>query len=330
MIGRGGGEGEPPSGTISAMRFALPIFLLALAACASLPQGEAPALLAESKAFYAKDDLSDAKRYAEAVTKRHPESDEVEEAMFLTAECQRRLKMGTRAFDTYKKFVDKYPNSRFSVGIAQGEYELGMSYLKGEMPGFLFFGADRAYGTRVLDHMQIHFRNYSLADDALVSVADFYIDDEEYEAATDALKRLLAEYPRSEHMLWARFQFARTLWLQNQGPLYDERLLIQSRRGFEDYVGTARLLGETERQQSQIETAEQMVGKINERLAEKEYLIGRFYERTEAPRSALYYYRHCVRTYPETKFAEASRKRAGELEPEAGAETPAPEGPKGG
>ncbi len=304
--------------------------LLACSACASMPQGEAPALLAESKGFYAKDDLKDAKRYAEAVVKRHPESDEAEEALFLAAECQRRLKQGTRAFESYEKFVDKYPNSRFSVGIAQGEYELGMAYLKGEMPGFLFFGADRAFGTRILDHMQIHFRNYSLADDGLVSVAEYYIGDQDYEAATETLKRLLSEYPRSEHMLWARFQFARTLWLQNQGPLYDERLLIQSRRGFEDYVGTARLLGETERQQAQIGTAEQMVVRINERLAEKEYLIGRFYERTRAPRSALYYYRHCMRTYPDTKFAEASKKRAGELEPSAPTEPPEPEAPKSG
>ncbi len=329
-MGRGGGEGERLSGTICAMWLLLPALALALAACAGVPKGEAPTLLAEAKTFYAKDQLSEAKRYAEAVSKNHAESDEAEEALFLIGECQRRLKQGTRSFDTYKKFVDKYPNSRFSVGVAQGEYELGMAYLKGGMPGFLFFGADRGYGTRVLDHMQIHFRNHSLADDALVSVADYYIEDADYEGATDALKRLLAEYPRSEHMLWGRFQFARTLWLQNQGPLYDERLLLQSRRGFEDYVGTARLLGETERQQAQIETAEQMVARINERLAEKEYLIGRFYERTEAPRSALYYYRHCVRTYAETKFAEASRKRAGELEPEAAADAPAPEAPAGG
>ncbi len=350
---RGGGEGEHLSGTIFPMQLRLPsaqgdcggasrglrrapgtplglALLLALAACASLPHGESPALLSEAKALYAKGDLRDAMRYAEAVVKRHPDSDEAEEAHFLTAECQRKLEQGTKAFESYKKFVDKYPNSRFSVGVAQGEYELGMAYLKGKMSGFLFFGADRSYGTRILDHMQIHFRNYSLADDALVSVAEFYIGDKDYEGATDTLKRLLAEYPRSEHMLWARFQFARTLWLQNQGPLYDERVLIQSRRGFEDYVGTARLLGEAERQQAQIDTADQMVVRINERLAEKEYLIGGFYERTEAPRSAVYYYRHCMRTYPDTKFAEASRKRVGEIEPLAAAEAPAPEAPAGG
>lgn len=309
------------------MRIA-PFLVLALSACAGTPKGEPAALLAEAKGRYGKDDIRGAKRYAEAIVKGHEESEEAEEALFLAADCQRRLGQGTRAFESYKKFVDKYPNSRFAVGIAQGEYELGTTYLKGDMPAFLFFGADKGYGTRVLDHMQVHFRNYSMADDALVAVADYYIDDEDYEGATDALRRLLAEYPRSEHMLWARFQFARTLWLQQQGALYDERLLIQSKRGFEDYVGTARMMGETERQAAQIDTAEQMIVRINERLAEKEYRIGRFYERTDAPRSAIYYYRHCMRSYPDTTYAEESRKRIGALEPAASPKETEPEAPK--
>lgn len=312
------------------MRLGAVLLLSLAAACASLPQGEAPALLAEGKTLYGKDDWNGAKRYAEAILKRHPDSDEAEEALFLTAECERKLKEGTKSFETYKKFVDKYPNSRFSVGVAVGEYELGMAYLKGEMPGFLFFGADAGYGTRVLDHMQIHFRNHSLADDALVKEAEYFLKEREYEEASTTLKRLLAEYPRSENMLWGRFQLSRSLWLQNQGPLYDERLLLQSRRGFEDYIGTARLLGEADRQQAQIQTAEEMVGKINERLAEKEYLIGRFYERTKAPKSALYYYRHCVLTYPDTVYAGKSQTRAGELEPAAGAPQPAAPAPAGG
>jgi outer membrane protein assembly factor BamD (BamD/ComL family) len=305
--------------------------LALLAACSSLPKGEPSALLPEAKALYAKGDVGNARRYAESVVKGHPESEEAEEALFLLAECRRKLEQGTRAFENYKTFVDKYPNSRFAVGIAAGEYELGMAYLRDEMPGFLFFGADAAFGTRILDHMQIHFRNHSLADDALVHVADFFMRDADYEQATDALKRLLAEYPRSEHTLWARFQFARTLWLQNQGPLYDERVLLQSRRAFEDYVGTARLLGEAERQKEQIESAEQMIVRINERLAEKEYLIGRFYERTKAKTSALYYYRHCVRTYPGTEFAATCARRAGEIEAAAApAPAPPPEAPAKG
>jgi len=306
------------------VRSAFASLLALLAACSSLPKGDPAALLPEARAFHAKGDYKDARPYAESVWKNYPESDEAEEALFLLADSRRHLKQGTRAFESYRKFVDKYPNSKFSVGVANGEYELGIAYLKGDMPGFLFFGADKSYGTRVLDHMQIHFRNYSLADDALVACADYFMKDQDYEQASDTLKRLLAEYPRSEHTLWARFQFARTLWLQNQGPLYDERVLIQSRRAYEDYVGTARQAGQAERQKEQIENAEQMIVRINERLAEKEYLIGRFYERTKAPRSALYYYRHCAQTYPGTEYAGACAKRVGEIE---AAQKPAPAQP---
>jgi outer membrane protein assembly factor BamD (BamD/ComL family) len=294
------------------------ILLLPLGlACAGVPDGPPDALVAQARDHHAKRDYNEAKRYASAVTKKHAESEEAEEALYLLADSQRHIGHGQRAFENYTKFVKTYPNSRFGLGVADGEYELGVAYLEGRMTGFLFFGADRSYGVRVLDHMQVHFGNNSRADDALMRVADYFLDDEAYGDAADTLKRLLAEYPRSEHVLRARFQFARSLWLQNQGPLYDERLLLQSRRGFEDYVGTARLLGEAEKQQAQIAAAEEMVGKINERLAEKEYLIARFYQRTKAPRSALYYYRHCVRTYPDTKYAAECRKRIPEAEKEA-------------
>lgn len=295
-----------------------------LAACFGVPKGEPAELLATARAAHKKGDYREASRYANGVTKGHKESDEAEEALYLLADSQRRLRKGGRSFDNYQKFVKTYPNSRFAVEVAVGEYELGVAYLNHEMTSFLFFGADPAYGTRILDHMQIHFRNHSLADDALVRMADFYLEDDDYEPAAEVLRRLLAEYPRSEHMLWARFQLARSLWLQNQGPRYDERLLLQSRRGFEDYAGTARLLGEAERQKEQIKVAEDMVVRINERLAEKEYLIGRFYERTKSPRSAVYYYRHCVRTYPDTEFAAECRNRLETLgEPAAPKAAPA-------
>ena len=38
-------------------------------------------------------------------------------------------------------------------------------------------------------------------------------------------------------------------------------------------------------------------------------LIGRFYERTGRPESAVYYYRHCLRTFPGTKHAKESQDR---------------------
>jgi outer membrane protein assembly factor BamD (BamD/ComL family) len=288
----------------------LAVLPLWLTACKTgLPKGEPAGLLAEGKRAYEAKDYRDATRYFRSVTKRYPEAAEAEEALFLEAECRRHRRQGSVAFESYKKHVETYPNSRYAVGVALGEYHLGVDHFEGRIPSFLIFGKDRAYGVRILEHMQINFRNHSLADDALMRVVSYHLEKRDYADAASVLRRLLAEYPRSEHMLWARFQLARSLWLQNQGPRYDERLLIDSRRAFEDYIGTARLAGMAEKQARQIEAARRMIARIDERRAEKEYLIGRFYERTKRPRAAIYYYEHCVRVYPQTEGAGSARKQ---------------------
>ena len=114
-------------------------------------------------------------------------------------------------------------------------------------------------------------------------------------------------------MLWARYQFARTLWLQNQGAAYDERLLRQSRRAFEDFIGTAKLTGQAQRLSKRIDAARSMIKRIDTRIARKGYEIGRFYERRRHPSSAIYYYEHVMKTYPGSKYAAESEKRLKKL-----------------
>ena len=292
-----------------------------LAACKTgLPTGEPEELLAEGRRIYEAKGFKDATRYFRSIGKRYPEAAEAEQALFFEAECRRHRRQGPVAFETYKKFVETYPNSRYAVGVALGEYRLGVDHFEGRIPSFLIFGKDRAYGVRILEHMQINFRNHSLADDALMRVVSYHLEERDYADATRVLRRLLAEYPRSEHMLWSRFQLARSLWLQSQGPLYDERLLTDSRRAFEDYIGTARLAGMEQKQAKQIAAARKMIVRIDERRAEKEYLIGRFYERTKRPRAAIYYYEHCVRAFPQTESAGSCRKQLEKLLARTGSE----------
>jgi outer membrane protein assembly factor BamD (BamD/ComL family) len=293
----------------------LPFWLaLSLGGCrAAIAKGPPDQLLARGKQFLEAKDYRRAEPQFRGVQQRHPESDEAEEAQFLLAETRRHRRKGQTAFESYKKFVERYPNSRFSVGAAVGEYRLGMDHLEGRIPGFLFFKSPRSYGVRILAHMQIHFRNHSLADDALVKVANWHLKKKEYEQAAVVLRRLLSEYPRSPNMLWARYQFGRTLWLQNQGALYDERLLRQSRRAFEDFIGTARLTGQAQRLAKRVDAAQRMIKRIDDRIARKGYETGRFYERRRHPSSAVYYYEHVRKSYPGSKYATESEKRLKKL-----------------
>jgi outer membrane protein assembly factor BamD (BamD/ComL family) len=300
----------------------LPLWLAAAlcGGCAGIAKGPPDELLAQGRKYYEAQEFKKAERQFRGVQRYHSESEEAEEAYFLLAETRRKLKRSQTAFDSYKAFADRFPNSRFSIGAAQGEFRLGVDHLEGRVPGFLFFPRPRAYGVRILEHMQLHYRNHSLAPTALVKVAEWHLEKKEYGEAAVILRRLLAEYPRSRHMLWARYQLALTLWRQNQGPLYDQRLLLQSRRGFEDFIGTVRLRGEMERYEDRVGAAQRMIARIDERMAERNYEIGRFYERRDEPGSAVYYYEYVLRAYPATSFAKAAEERLAKLAPKKGKE----------
>lgn len=295
----------------------LPLWLaLALPGCRlGLPSGDPPYLLAEGKRLYAGKRWSDASRCFRAVLVRTPDAPEAEEGGFLYAEASRRAQRGQTAFTAYKDFLDKYPTSRFAVPVAASEYRLGTDFVEGRMPGFLFFGADRSYGVTILEHMQINFRNHSLADDALARVGAYHMKERNYAEAVDAWRRLLAEYPRSSLNLLGRYELARALWLRSEGVPYDERVMAQGMRAFRDYIDAARAApGGEEAHAKGIAAAEKLVATIQERLAEKQVRIGRFYEKRGAPQSAQVYYRYCVGEYPGTRGARESAERLAAME----------------
>lgn len=315
------------------MRWLLANLLLGLAlagpGCAIKPiEGEAKPLLAEGrKAFEAKE-YRKAAGYFKGIRKYHPDSVESEDAVFGLAECYRHMGDAEVAFDTYKKVLDDYPNSRFSVAVAEGEYALGLDYLEGRVPGFLFFGTPRSQGVDILEHMQVHFRHHPLADDALIHVAEYQLEKGYNRAVVDTLERLLSDYPRSPHTLRARYELGEARWRLNRGPLYDTRLLFDARRSFTDFIATTRQSGLDKKYEKQIEVAQGRIGQINNRLAERHYLTGRFYERTESPESAVIYYEAGIREFPQTEFGKRCLERLGEMRPDVKLvpEEPAPTG----
>jgi outer membrane protein assembly factor BamD (BamD/ComL family) len=300
------------------LRFArrfLPACLLALAlSCKGIPPKDPPdQLLARGKQLLEKKDYKTAANYFIAVKQRHPESLQDEEASYLLGESKRLERYGGSAFKAYQDFAKRYPNSRYSVGAAEGEFLLGKAYFDKTLWGILFFKPDPAVGARVMEHMQSTYRNHARAPDALVLAGDYFISAKSWQDALIFYTRLLQEYPRSRHVLRARFQHARVLWEMNEGADYDERLLLDSRRGFRDFIASVAAEGKQEELAKQIAAAETSIGEIDGRLAQKFYRIGRFYERTKRPGSALFYYNHCVTSYPDSKYGKRAAERAGVL-----------------
>jgi len=305
----------------------LPVWLcISLLACQTVStKGPPDELLASGEnAFHAKD-YKRAGKYFSAIRLKHPESLEDEKASFLFAESKRLLRSGSTSFKAYKDFAKRYPNSRYSVAVAEGEYKLGVAYFEKTLSGILFFKPDPTVGARVMEHLQVHYRNFSLADDALMMTGDFFMDRKSWNDAQVYFNQLLADYPRSKFVLRARFQYARALWRMSEGPDYDERLMLAAKRGFGDFGDAVRAEGKTEELAEHVKSAAEHIVKVNERLAKKQYRIGRFYERTKSPASAQHYYRYCLTEYPDTKAAKSCAKRLKALEKKRKAEAPDPE-----
>ncbi len=293
----------------------LPIWFAALlAACGTAPKEPPDRLLALGKGLAADKRWNRARLHFDALVKRHPAAVEVEEAQFLIAEMRRFAQQGASAFDAYKRFIERYPTSRFSVAAAEAEFALGVEYLEGQMPGFLFFPPDRGQGIKILSHMQVNFRNHSLADDALVRSGDYLMGNGDSKEAAESYRRLLAEYPRSEYGIGARRSLAMALWRLSEGAAYDERSILQAARAFQDYVEVVRLRNaEAEMESGRVAEAEARIQEIRERLAEKQVFIARLYERRNQPRSAAFYYEYCVRQYPDTEHARLAAESLSRL-----------------
>jgi outer membrane protein assembly factor BamD (BamD/ComL family) len=307
----------------------VPLWLCGLLVACQGPSTSGPPdqLLARGdKAFDAKDYKLAAKYYS-AIKQKHGESVQDEKATFFYAESKRLERYGGSSFKGFKDFANRYPNSKWSVAAAEAEYKLGNAYFDKTLWGFLFFKPDPIVGARVMEHMQVHYRNHSLADDALMRAGDFFIKKKKWQSARTYFKQLLAEYPRSQHVLRARFQYARALWKMSEGPDYDERLMLEARRGFRDFVAAVGAEGKTEDLADQVKSAEGEIVKINERLAKKQYRIGRFYERTKRPTSALHYYRYCLTEYPDSNAAKDCAKRAERIKAKLAAEGATESGP---
>jgi len=289
----------------------LPLWLcVGVVACQTVfTNGPPDELLAAGENALQAKDYKQAAKYFSAVKQKHSESIEDEKASFLFAETKRLQRYGSSSFKAYKDFAKRYPNSRYSVAAAEGEYKLGVAYFEKTLWGFLFFKPDPVAGARVMEHLQVNYRNFSLADDALMMTGDFFMERKSWESARTYFKQLLAEYPRSKYVLRARYQFSRAVWRMNEGPDYDEKLLLDARRGFLDFAAAVRSEGKTEELAEQLKSADEHVVKVNERLAKKQYRIGRFYERTKSPASAQHYYRYCLTEYPDTAAAKDCAKR---------------------
>lgn len=188
-------------------------------------------------------------------------------------------------------------------------YEIALDYLSGQagvyllLPGLKVKGAQE--GITLLVHHQdgliTEYPYLPFADDALMEIARYHYEAEDYAEAESYYERVITDYPGREWRETAQFRVAMAVFLQIRGVEYDQEVLLRAERNFRRY------LSENPRGE-RAEEARARLRELTEWQGQSYLQIARFYLRDSQVRAAKLYLRIILEKYTTTEAAEEARE----------------------
>jgi outer membrane protein assembly factor BamD (BamD/ComL family) len=155
-------------------------------------------------------------------------------------------------------------------------------------------------------------RDTPVAEQALRLKGDYHYLNGEFDEAELAYARLARDFPRGRYHKLAMLRSGQSAFARFPGIEFDSADLLEAEVYLTDFQ-------ERYPQDAGEYGVPQQLNRIRETRAQKEYTIGRYYEKTRAVDAAAFYYDLVVQTWPETTWAAEARSRLvalGALEPE--------------
>ncbi|NQT32819.1 MAG: outer membrane protein assembly factor BamD [Candidatus Omnitrophica bacterium] len=251
--------------------------------------------------------LNDFKRSADEfmrLTKYYPDSDLAPDAQYYAGRSYEELGKYYAAFINYQKTIDNYPYTRRMNEIIRREYNIANIFQTTEVHKVLDMELSLALDRAITVYNKIvenaPFGEY--ADKSLYKMAECYRRAKKYKKALEAYERLMSDYPESDLVTEARYQFAYTKYEASLDPEYDQESTEEALREFQQIAKTTAI-------PAVAEEAEKVFDELKEKKAESEFKIAKFYERGGKYKSALIYYNEIVGKFPGTKAGEEAAER---------------------
>jgi len=237
------------------------------------------------------------------------------EALIAKAEALIGLKEYDKAHAVLQAYLGEFGGMTLTAEALRLEFVIAETFLSGvKRKVWLIFrvsGEDLAY--QILDEISADHADSPLAELAVKTKADHLFKVGDHALAELEYARVLRDYPRSRYQQFALGRSAESALASFAGVEYDEAALVEAEERYNDY----RL---RYRPQADREGVGLILDSIREMRAEKDFLIGQYYDRTDHPGSAIFYYQGVRNGYPETIAAAKATLRLellGVLEPVA-------------
>ncbi len=153
------------------------------------------------------------------------------EALTLRGDALLALGREYSALFDYERVAKQYPASDAFITAAQREYEIASRYLNGLKRRFLGLRIADAtdIGEELLIRIQERLPGSQLAEQAAITLADYYYRVAKMDLAATAYDLYLKNYPRGEHRLHAMRRRIFANLAQFKGPAYDTTSLLDAR-----------------------------------------------------------------------------------------------------
>ena len=256
-----------------------------------------------AKGLFDQKIYEDARREFKKLLKNYPKSLEASESQYYLALIEEAQGNLYEAYQAYQKVIDKYPFSERIQEIIELEYKIGEAFMSGEKRKAMGISLPVENPSIEIFSKVVENSSYGpLAPKAqyklglvLKSLVRFY-------EAEEAFNKVISNYPDSEWAAAAKFQIAACRAALSKGAAYDQGASEEAKEKFEEFV----------REHPDValsREAQNSINQLQEKEAESDYNIGRFYEKQKQLESAKIYYNDVINKYPKSHWAAKALER---------------------
>lgn len=240
----------------------------------------------------------------------HAASAICEEAMNLAGQALVSNGRYWDAYGWYERQITNYPSGAYFERALDREYLIADAFIGGRKRRALKILKVSAQedGIEILMRIAAHAPGSDLAERALLRVADYHFDRQEYPEAIAVYDEFVKSNPHSKRRAYAMLRAAKASLLSFRGVKWDTAPLLDAAVRFRVFAQAYPKAGEKE-------NAVGILSEIRQTLAHKAFHSGTFYERTGHRPSAVFYYRKVVREYSDSPWAQQARQKLDSMGP---------------
>jgi outer membrane protein assembly factor BamD (BamD/ComL family) len=279
--------------------------------------------LALGRSLLARGEYKKARKAFKKWFKAYPDSPHWPEALFYAAETEvsaedAKPKKGhlLKAYRWLEELLEGWPGADLADRAIRKEMIIAEMLLfeerKQRIWGGMLWLSGKEEALEILDRIIDDWAaGTAVAEQALRLKGDYHFQSGEFEEAELAYARLVRDFPRGPYHKIALLRSGESALARFPGIKFDDADLLEAEVYLSDFQARYP-------QDAEDYGVPQKLGRIRDSRAEKDYSIGRYYERTRAIDAAAFYYRLVDRDWPDTTWAAEARNRLialGALEP---------------